>query len=277
MRKVLVALDNSLAARTVIPNGRALATLLDADIEALHVRVDGERTVREAAEAVGLPLRITSGPVVESLVDAGTPRDVIALVLGARGSDVARRPLGSTAANVATALPKPVLIVPPGAEPEGAFRRVLVPIEGTFSSSLAPRVVLELAAGTRINAVALHVYDESSVPAFTDQPQHEQPAWGREFLRRFCPWGIGDVKLETRVGRSGELIAQVADEFDCDLIALGWSQELSGGRAPVVRETLQRTSRPVLLVPVRTPPNGSEKTRAHASCAETMPQVVDHQ
>jgi hypothetical protein len=210
MKKVLVALDNSLAARAVIPSGHALAGLLNADMEALHVRVDGERTVREAATAAGLPLRIASGSVVESLVGAGNSTDVIALVLGARGSDAARRPLGSTAASVATALPKPVLVVPPGAEPVTAFRRVLVPIEGTLSSSLAPRVVLELAAGTEIDALALHVYDESSVPAFTDQPQHEQPAWEREFLQRYCPWGIGDVKLETRVGRSGELIAQVA-------------------------------------------------------------------
>jgi nucleotide-binding universal stress UspA family protein len=253
MKKVLIALDNSLAARVVIPSGRALAALLNTDIEAIHVRVDGDRTVRETAEWAELPLRVADGPIVKSLIEAGSSDDVIALALGARGSDVARRPLGSTAASVATALPKPVLIVPPAARPVSVFRRVLVPVEGTRSSSLAPRVVFQLAAGAQIDAVALHVYDESSVPAFTDQPQHEQPAWEREFLQRYCPWGIGKIKLETRVGRSGELIAQVAEECDCDIIALGWSQELSGGRAPVVRETLERSSRPVLLVPVHLP------------------------
>jgi hypothetical protein len=55
------------------------------------------------------------------------------------------------------------------------------------------------------------------------------------------------------VGRSGELVPLVADEHDCDLIALGWSQELAPGRAVVVRETLQRSRRPVFLVPVRAP------------------------
>jgi nucleotide-binding universal stress UspA family protein len=274
--KVLIALDTSPAARAVLASGRALAALLDADVEALHVRVNGERTVRETAEAAGVPLRTASGPVVDSLVQAGKSNEVVAVVLGARGSDVARRPLGGTAASLASVLPKPILIVPPAAGPVSAFRRVLVPVEGTLSSSLAPRVVFELAAGARIDALALHVYDETAVPAFTDQPQHEKPAWEREFLQRYCPWGIGDIKLETRVGRSGELIAQVAEERDCDMIALGWSQELAGGRAPVVRETLERSSRPVLLVPVHLPMNGREQTpHSQPSRAETMPDIVD--
>ena len=258
MKRILVGLDSSPAGKAVIASARALGLLLDAQIEALHVRSDGERTVRQIAEAADLPLRIATGPVIDSLVAAGNARDVIALTLGARGSDTARRPLGSTAAGVASALAKPVLIVPPRAEPVTAFRRVLVPIEGTLSSSLAPRAIFELARGARVDAVALHVYDEASVPAFTDQPQHEQPAWEEEFLQRYCPWGIGDIRLETRVGRSGELIPQTAADSDCDLIALGWSQELSSGRAPVVRETLERSSRPVLLVPVRAHAGGRE-------------------
>jgi nucleotide-binding universal stress UspA family protein len=72
-------------------------------------------------------------------------------------------------------------------------------------------------------------------------------------VRRYCRWGIGEVRLETRVGRIGELIPVVAMESDCDLIALGWSTELSSVRAPVVRETLERAPLPVLLVPVSTP------------------------
>jgi nucleotide-binding universal stress UspA family protein len=251
MKKILVALDSSPAGKTVIANARALARLLDAEVEALHVRIDGERTVRQVAEAADLPLRITTGPVIGALVEAGSSGDVIALALGARGSDTARRSLGSTAAGVASTLAKPVLIVPPTAEHVTMFRRVLVPLEGTVSSSLAPRAIFELATGAHLDAVALHVYDEASIPAFTDQPQHEQPAWEEEFLQRYCPWGIGSVRLETRLGRSGELIPQTAANQECDLIALGWSQELSSGRAPVVRETLERSSRPVLLVPVR--------------------------
>jgi len=275
MKKVLVALDNSLAGRSVIAGARALALVLDAEVEALHVRVDGRQTARKTSEAAGLPLRIASGPVVDRLVDAGNSTDVIALALGARGSAAARRPLGSTAAAVATALAKPVLIVPPGAEPGSAFRRVLVPIEGTTSSSLAPRAIIELATGAEIDAIALHVYDQNSLPSFTDQPQHEQPAWEQEFLERYCPWGIGDVRLETRVGRCGEVVPQLADELGCDLIALGWSQELEAGRAPVVRETLERSSRPVLLVPVRSAVNGGERRVGLAVAHKARPGSLD--
>ena len=70
------------------------------------------------------------------------------------------------------------------------------------------------------------------------------------FIHRYCPRGIGDVQLETRIGRIGELVPIVAVRCGCDLIALGWSQQLAQGRAPVVRETLERSQLPVLLVPV---------------------------
>ena len=127
---------------------------------------------------------------------------------------------------------------------------MLVPLEGSLSTSLAPRALFEVASGERIDVVALHIHDEDSIPSFTDQPQHEMPAWTREFIHRYCPWGIGDVQLETRIGRIGELVPIVAEQCGCDLIALGWSQLLAPGRAPVVQETLQRAHLPVLLVSV---------------------------
>jgi nucleotide-binding universal stress UspA family protein len=250
MKKILIALDNSLAGKPVIAGARALASLLDADVEAVHVTVDGSRMARTVAAAEGIPLQTVTGPVVDRLVEAGSADDVLGLALGARGMDAACHPVGSTAAAVATRLPKPVLVVPPEAQPRASFQKLLVPLEGSVSSSLAPEAVFSLAGDAEIEVVALHVYDARSIPAFTDQPQHEQAAWAREFLDRFCRWGLETVRLETRVGRSGQLIPLVADERGCDLIALGWAQELSSGRAPVVRETLERSHLPVLLVPV---------------------------
>ena len=250
MKKVLAALDNSLAGRALLVAARTLAALLDAEVQALHVQTDGDRTARGTAEAADIPFRTTEGPVVERLVEAGGASDVVALAIGARGSPSARSSLGGTASAVASTLPKPVMIVPPDAEPPAAFRRVLVPIEGLVSSTLTPGWFFEPAREAGIDVLALHVHDAESIPAFTDQPQHEQPAWADEFVRRFCRWGIDEVRLETRVGRAGELIAVVAAESDCDLIALGWSRELSSARAPVVRETLERVPLPILLVPV---------------------------
>jgi nucleotide-binding universal stress UspA family protein len=249
MKSVLVALDNSPCGNAVLAGGAALAELLDAEVQAVHVRVNGDRTARATAAAADVPLDTTAGPVVERLVAAGAHEAVVAFAIGARGVSSARRPLGTTAAAVATRLAKPVLIVPPDELPRPLFRRVLVPLEAT-SSSLAPRAVFDVVSGIDLDFVILHVHDLDSIPAFTDQPQHEQPAWAREFVLRYCPHGLGTVNLVTRVGRSGELVPLVADELDCDLIALGWSQALAPDRAPVVRETLGRSHRPVLLVPV---------------------------
>ena len=108
MKKVLAALDNSLAGKSVLAAASAFAALLDAEVEALHVRTDGERTARNTAEAAGIPLRTTTGPVVERLVEAGRASDVVALAIGARGTPAGRRPLGGTASAIANALPKPV-------------------------------------------------------------------------------------------------------------------------------------------------------------------------
>ena len=256
MKTVLAALDNSLAGRALLATARTLAALLDAEVQALHVQTDGDRTARGTAEAADIPFRATEGPVVERLVEAGGASDVVALAIGARGAPSARRPLGGTASAVASTLSKPVMIVPPDTEPRGAFRRVLVPIEGLVSVSLTPRWFFEPAREAGIDVLALHIHDAESIPAFTDQPQHEQSAWSDEFVRRYCRWGIGRVQLETRVGRIGELIPVVATECGCDLIALGWSRELSSARAPVVRETLERAPLPVLLVPVSAPGDG---------------------
>jgi nucleotide-binding universal stress UspA family protein len=151
---------------------------------------------------------------------------------------------------VATSLLKPVVVVPPDARLAPEFHRILVPLEGTTSTSLAPRSLFKVAHGAQLDVIALHVHEEEDIPAFTDQPQHEHEAWAREFLARYCPWGIGAVSLERRVGRSYELIPQVAEEAHCDLIALGWAQELAPGRAPVIRATLERSRVPVMLVPV---------------------------
>ena len=61
------------------------------------MQTDGDRTARNTAEAAGIPLRTTTGPVVERLVEAGGASDVVALAIGARGTPSGRRPLGGTA------------------------------------------------------------------------------------------------------------------------------------------------------------------------------------
>jgi hypothetical protein len=271
MSKVLATLDNSLADTPVLSTANALAPILGADVEAVHVRTNGARTAERTAKAAGVPLRTLTGDVVERIVAAGEAPEVVALAIGARGRP-SGRPLGATAVSVATALLKPVVVVPPDAQ-VSSIGRVLVPLEGTVSSSLAPRAVVELARAANVEVVALHVLDENSIPAFTDQPQHESSAWTREFLARYCPWGVDIVRLETRVGRAAALVPAVADECGCDLVVLGWSHELSATRAPVVRATLERSLVPVMLLPVLVAaPSSSGAARGRSGVMKTRRQ-----
>jgi nucleotide-binding universal stress UspA family protein len=248
MRKVIAAVDNSLATRTVLSTAANLAALFAAEVEAIHVITDTDRIARQEAAALRVPFRTVAGHIVPALVEAAAEDDVAALVLGARGHP--GHPIGSTALDVITSLLKPVVVVPPDAVRVESLRRVLVPLEGTKLTSLAPKAVIELAHDADVEVVVLHVHGADSLPAFTDQPQHEARAWKEEFVARYCPWGIGKVSLELRVGRREEEILAVAAETQSHLIALGWSQEFAAGRAPVISRVLERCRVPVLLVPV---------------------------
>jgi nucleotide-binding universal stress UspA family protein len=249
MSKVIAALDTSMAAQPVLLSALSLGRALGAEVEAVHVSEDGDRVARDAADGEHVPLRVAQGPVLEALVDAAGAEDVLALVVGARGSPFGRKPLGGTALAVATSVAKPVLVVPPDARRPGQLGRVLVPLEARRTH--APQAIIALARGTELEVLVLHVFEEESLPLFTDQPQHEHPAHVDEFLRRHCPWGIESSRLEVRVGRSDELVPLVAEQADVDLIALGWAQELGPNRAPIVRAALSRARVPVLLVPVQ--------------------------
>lgn len=250
MRKIIAALDNSLAAKPVLTTALALADLFGGEVTPVQVRLDGARVARSIADSAGLTLQTLRGPIVEQLLDQARPEEVVAFVLGTHGTLGDRRPLGNTAVAIATSLQKPVVVVPPDTRTSGGLHRALIPIESGLSASLTPRAIVELAQGTELEVVVLHVHEPSSLPAFTDQPQHEHPAWAREFVRRYCPWGIGAVRLEVRTGSADELVPLVAEQEHVDIIALGWAQELAEGRAPIVRAALARAKVPVMLVPV---------------------------
>ena len=250
MTRVIAAVDNSLAARPVLTTAQDLARLFGATVDAVHVRNNGTRVASSEAAAAGLELRVLTGETVAKLREVAEAEDVAALVIGARGTPASSRAVGGTAFEVMETVDKPLVLVPPDFTLPGELRRVIVPLEGTLSTSLAPRRLIEIACDADLDVVVLHVHDVASLPAFTDQPQHEADAWAEEFLARYVPGRVGDVRLEVRVGGREEEIVRAAEELDADLVALGWSQSLAPGRASIVRAVLERGHIPVLLVPV---------------------------
>jgi nucleotide-binding universal stress UspA family protein len=264
MRKVLAAIDNSPAAGPVLAAAGAVAQLFDAWLEAVHVCQNGHAVASHQADAAGLALTTVEGSAVESLAAAARAEDVAALVLGTRGTP-GGRPVGRTALEVIGSISKPVVVVPPSAVPRPRIGRVLLPLQGTPETTMAPAAALHLAADADVEVVVLHVLDEQSLPRFTDQPQHETHAWATEFLARYCPHGLRSVRLELRVGRPEEEILRVAEDTGADLIALGWNQQHAPGRATVVRTVLERGALPLLLIPVVQPSFYPDERRRYES------------
>ena len=107
---------------------------------------------------------------------------------------------------------------------------------------------MRLAADATVEIVVAHVHEERTLPAFSDHLAHEVRAWSEEFLARNCP-SAPDATLELRVGEPHEHVLDILHHSGCDLVALGWSQDLAPGHAAVVRRMLADSPVPVLLIP----------------------------
>lgn len=249
MSMLIAAIDNSAAARPVLATAAVFTRFLQAELEAVHVHEDGAGTAVAAAAAAGVPLRTLEPPVLESLLAVGREADVQAVVVGARSTPAGRRPAGHLALALIGSSRKPVVVVPPQSQLDHSLERILVPLDASTKTAAALEETIELMHEAAVEVVVLHILQPGSLPLFSDQPQHEAEAWRHEFLARYSPQ-LERLRLETRVGVASELVHTVAKEIDADLIALAWSQDLTPGRAAVVRSLLERSDRPVLLLPV---------------------------
>lgn len=263
MTTVLAAIDNSAAARGVLAAAAALALRLNAGVQAVHVRQDGTQTVAGMAEAAHFPFEVVVGDPVEAIVEAGEAPGVVAVVMGVRGATTGRRPAGRTALAVVQRSTKPVLVVPPdwlGLE----FGRVILPLDATMETTAAVTEIVRFLCEGATDLIVVHVFGAGTVPAFWDQPVHEEEAWAREFLSRFCD--VPAARMRLRRGAVGrEILGAVAEEHG-GLVVMAWAQDFSAGRAEAVRTALAGSPVPVLLVPVTAvQPRATPAEDAHAS------------
>lgn len=248
MSRVIAAIDNSAAAGPVLSTAAAVAELFGADLEALHVQEKGSEAAQAAAEAADVKLHLVTGSTVSRIVEAAKPQEVVAVVLGARGTPGGRRPAGHIATAVVTSVLKPVVVVPPDYVCPVRMRRILVPLEPVMATATALKQIVQAACTAGAELVVLYVFEEHALPLFTDQPQHEVEAWMKEFLRTYCDHP--EARLELRAGVPGEHLLVSASEIPADALVMGWSQRLARGRAALVRTALEHSRIPVILVPV---------------------------
>jgi nucleotide-binding universal stress UspA family protein len=245
--KVIAAITDDSAAAGVLASATGIATLFSASVEALHVGEENT-AVAQAAQRAGVALTTVAGGVPEVISEAAAGEDVAAIVIGTRASSAGLPPAG-TAVTLITSLEKPIVVVPPNAAVDHRIESVLVALDGTSASTAALQEIMELAATAAVKVVVAHVYDERSLPAFSDQLPHEVRAWREEFIARHCP-PASAASLELRVGKPQEHLLDILRTGNCDLVALGWSQSLAGRHGAIVRHMLAESPVPVLLTPV---------------------------
>jgi hypothetical protein len=230
MRVMLAFTSSEVDQRAVTAASCALASVLGLRVEPRRLRADHDAAgARAAVQAV---LDAVTDPAVALLALPYSPGHTAHLV-----TDVIQR------------CPRPVLVVPISKRQLATtdVDRVLVPLNGTALSADTVAEAVGMFCARGVDVVVLHVFDESTVPKFWDQAEHARKSWAEEFLARFCD--RPNARLELRSGAAGASVVDVAMAEHADLIALGWSQNLSPGHAHTIRAALANSPIPVLLLP----------------------------
>jgi nucleotide-binding universal stress UspA family protein len=273
---VLLALDGSLAAATALPLARTVANQLGATVEILHVageeRPDPDLWQRlhvELQPGEAVQVRSHAGDPASAILQAARAPGVDLVVLTTHGRVIEPgRSLGRVAQAVIAHTTTPVLLVRPeaaesAAAPRTALRRLLLPLDGTPTTSTALRPAIDLAVrlGASIDLLYVASADEVSarepgsigVPRYVDQPHHEWPAWSDRVISHLSvslggrPEGLS-MQVFLVAGHIAEEIARFAAKHESDAIVLVRRSHLEVGRARTLRAVLDRTPCPVLLV-----------------------------
>ncbi len=265
---ILVPLDGTKQALAALPVARVLADIERAALYILHV---GERQLpaeelrsRLAGDTPALDgLSIASRigvPAVEIPQVARAVNPSAIVMCRHTGTELGKM-LGRTATKVLHDARCPVVLVPPerGAMP-WHLHHVLVPHDGTPTTSAALRPAAELAERGRAELLVVHVTGVRAAPTepgslttplYVDQPQHEWPAWAGEFVKRLacvCDLGHVHVRVFLAQGDTAAEIQRLSEKQSTDLIVLAWRGRWEAQRAATLKNILRDVRCPVMVV-----------------------------
>ena len=263
---ILVPLDDTKQALAALPVAMVLGEIERGPLHILHVG-DQKLTSEEPRSRMGREIPLPGGFTINTRV--GTPASEILraaeeiksrLIVMCKHSSTDRgKMLGRTAMRVLHDAPCPVVLVPPdrGATP-WHLHHVLVPHDGTPSTSGALRPAAELAEHARAELLVVHVTDVRIAPAepgsltaprYVDQPQHEWPVWASEFIDRLacgCPLGQLHVRILLAHGNTAAEILRLSEKQSTDLIVLAWRGIWEVPRAVTIKDILRKARCPIM-------------------------------
>jgi nucleotide-binding universal stress UspA family protein len=266
----VLALDVPEHALTALPIARRFGELFGGPLRIVHGAKESlaagevlQRLGLDASQIGRAVLECRGGEPADAITDAARTSDAAVIVMCTHTGALAEDEIVDGAAlAVLQRAPCPVVLIhPERGERAWALRRVLVPHDGTPTTTAALPVIVRLARSAAAELSVLQVAaPRSPAPTETgsftphlyiDQPQHEWPAWESEFLERL---GWSDQKDPTapRIflmpGAAGEQVLRFAKEHAIDLIVLAWRGCWEEGRAPVAKEVLRYATCPVMVI-----------------------------
>lgn len=280
--RILLPLDGSDRAEEIVPLLRQFVAGRPTELVVLHIplihpvgaietpqviadlmeqaRVYVARTVKrlqvQGSEARGL---VGEGPAASTILDTAGRERVSLIAMTTHGrSGLARWALGSVAEKVVRHAEVPVLLVrsfPEGAPPrpaDRAFKKILVPLDGSPFSAQALRRVKELARPLDARVLLVQVEEKSDYPVQWI-PADTVTRAAQEELTAAC------IPVETIVRRgdpASEILA-VARERDVDLVAMATHGRSGPSRwvfGSVTEKVIRAASCPLLVVH---PPKGA--------------------
>ncbi len=255
---LLVALSGETGDAGLLADARAVAGAAGWPLRAVHVSdpaAPGRPPSFGAVDLDGIELVKTEGALVAEIVRLAS-EGTGAVAFGARTTPAPG--LGGVALALLGALDVPMLVVRPGARPVGRLRRLVVPLEGSPSVSVAMQHADDAFCARGREIVMLHVVTSDSptepgslpAPRLVDQEHYEWASWQEEFAMRFsqCVEG-GRHRVCVRVGDPAKAIIREVRELDAELVVVSWRGSMAEDRAPVVRALLEDSPCPVYLVP----------------------------
>lgn len=279
---IIAPLSDGPAYAVALPVARELARLEQATLRILLI-AEPSTTTEEHLDRLGLDqddlygaiLARAAGPVVPAALEAAErwPESTIVAALDAVAPPEAATgpesieppgdiPLGSDLEELLTAAPGPLVLVPPRERArEWTLKRLLVPHDGTPTSVHAVGPAVSLADSAGAECVVLHVASAGAehpsepgtmtTPLYIDQPQHEWPAWAREFRERLSamiPTERIPITTMLATGDPGHEIVKFATDLGVDLVVLGWHGDLSGTRAETLKTVIREVTTPVMIL-----------------------------
>src|SRR6516165_959790 len=262
---ILVPLDSSEQALAALPVAKVLGEIERAALRIVHVSerrpASAELLKLEATVPDGSTVDARTGePAAEILLAAGEMKPRL-IVMCTHTAAKPGKTLGSTATNVLRNAPCPVVLVPPGRDSIAwHLQHVLVPHDGTPTTSAALRPAAELAERASAELLVAHVTGIRAAPAepgslttprYVDQPQHEWPAWASEFVDRLacgCPLGQLHVRILLTHGNAATEILRLSEKQSTDLIVLAWRGIWEVPRAVTIKDILREARCPIMVV-----------------------------